>query len=146
MEHQSLLESLCHDEKYITQVPSARSKLSLRVVCWARLMASFACFSRYLSIADILKSQSQRHRSGETVLLIVCPKSPLDCTTDPRSVLVRSVTLFQGMLSSTRSRLRPTARIPDRRVQKLVSNRDLWSFDNLSKTRRLSWLSITVCR
>ena len=33
-------------------------------------------------------------------------------TTDPRSVVVRSVTLFQNTLSSTKSRLRPTARIP----------------------------------
>ena len=32
--------------------------------------------------------------------------------TDPRSVLVCSLTLFQDMLSSTRFRLRPTARIP----------------------------------
>ena len=34
---------------------------------------------------------------------------------------------------------------PDRRVQKLVSNRDLWSFDISSRVRRLFWPSITVC-
>ena len=34
---------------------------------------------------------------------------------------------------------------PDRRVQKFVSNRDQWSFDILSKARRLSWSPITVC-
>ena len=41
--------------KYITQVPGARSKFSLRVLCWVGLMASFACSYRYLFIADIWK-------------------------------------------------------------------------------------------
>ena len=49
--------------------------------------------------------------------------------TDPRSVLVREANCED----------------PDRRVQKLVSNRDLWSFYILSKARRLSWPSVTVC-
>ena len=34
---------------------------------------------------------------------------------------------------------------PDHRVQKLVSNRDLWDFDISSRVRRLFWPSITVC-
>ena len=41
--------------KYMTQVPGSKLTFSLRVVCWARLMASFAYSCRYLFIADIRK-------------------------------------------------------------------------------------------
>ena len=63
--------------KYMTQVPGARSKFALRVVCWARLMALLACSCRYLFIGDIRKV-SVLEGIGETVLLIVCSISPLD--------------------------------------------------------------------
>ena len=65
--------------------------------------------------------------------------------TDPRSVLVCSVTLFQVHAVLDEVSSEANCEDPDRRVQKLVSNRDLWSFDILSKARRLSWPSITVC-
>ena len=41
--------------KHMTKVPDSKLTFSLRVVCWARLMASFASSCRYLFIADIRK-------------------------------------------------------------------------------------------
>ena len=46
------------------------------------------------------------------VIRAVCRGTKCRRTTDSRSVLVCSVTLLQYMLSSTKFRLRPTARIP----------------------------------
>ena len=65
-------------------------------------------------------------------------------TTDPRSVWVCSATLLQYMMYSTMLCL-ASCKDPDHRVQKLVSNRDLWDFDISSRIRRLFWPSITVC-
>ena len=53
-------------------------------------------------------------------------------TTDPRSVLVRSVTVLPGHAVLDKASSEANCEDPDRRVQKLLSNRDLWSFDILS--------------
>ena len=65
--------------KYMTQVPGSKLTFSLRIVCWVRLMASFACSCRYLFIADFPESLNFRgHRRRETVSLIVRTKCPLN--------------------------------------------------------------------
>ena len=56
--------------KHITQVPGARSKFSLRISCL------FLQISVHRGYRESLNLRGQR--SSETVLLIVCPKSPLD--------------------------------------------------------------------
>ena len=100
---------------------------------------SFTAFAaKSLSLRSVIRFRASCIDADDGVETDVTPGSVLGNVmqakstfraTDPRSVLVREANCED----------------PDRRVQKLVSNRDLWSFDILSKDRRLSWPSITVC-
>ena len=61
--------------KYMTQVPGSKLTFSLRIVCWARLMASFE-ISVHRRHPESLNLRG--HRRRETVPLIVRTKCPLN--------------------------------------------------------------------